>query len=164
MSSCASGFAGVRVLVDVHVARVGRQAPRLADRAVGPLERIGEDELGAEGARDALSLERDAVGHGEEKTVAAHRADERERDAGVPARRVEHHAVLGDAPLLLGCDDHPETGTVLHAAPGVRRLELRPQLAAQSRADAPELQERRAADALEDRPAHPIAHEISREH
>src|SRR3954471_1929992 len=80
----------VRVLVDVRESRVALREPlRLADRAVGTLERIAVAELRAECSCDALSLERNAIRHHEVEAMTPYRRDERERDAGVAARRVE---------------------------------------------------------------------------
>ena len=139
----------VRVLIEVGVPRVGcREPARLADRAVGPSERIGQHDLRAERADDAFAFERDLVRHDELRQVATDRTDHRERDAGVAAGRIEDDRAVAEAPLLLGGDDHPQGGPVLDAAARIRRLDLRPQLAAQPRADAAQ------------RSAHTLAHEI----
>ena len=153
----------VRVLIDVHVAvRVGCGAPlRLADRAVCAFERIGEDELGTECARDALALERDLVRHAELEGIAGDGADHGERDSGVAARRLEHDAPATEPALLLRIQHHPQRRPVLHASTRIGAFDLRPELAAQSCADAVQWDERRFADLLEDRSAHALADDVS---
>src|SRR2546427_242234 len=131
--------------------------------AVGPLERIGEHELGAERADDAFALDRDLVRHAELEDVAAHRADHREGDPGVPTRRVEDGPTAAQASVPFGGEDHPEARTVLDAAPRVDALDLRPELATQARPDAMQRHERRVADALQDRATDALAHELRRE-
>src|SRR2546425_631865 len=152
----------VGVLVDVHIALPlgGGHALRLADRAVGPLERIGEHELGTERADDAFALERDLVRHAELEGVTAHRADHRQCDPGVPARRVEDRSAAAQAALLFGGEDHPEARPVLDAAARIRALDLRPELAAEAGPDAMQRDEWRLADALEDRAAYALPHEL----
>ena len=46
----------VLVGIEVAVGLVGVQPPRLANRAVGAFERVGQHELGAERAQDQLPL------------------------------------------------------------------------------------------------------------
>src|SRR2546428_2295962 len=152
----------IGVLVDVHIALPlgGGHTLRLADRAVGPLERIGEHELGAERADDAFALDRDLVRHAELEGVTAHRADHRQCDSGVPAGRVEDRSATAQASGLFGGKDHPEPRTVFDAAARVDALDLRPELAAKASADAMQRDERGAADSLEDRAAHALPHEL----
>ena len=148
---------GVLIDVDIPLGIRGRAPLRLTDRAVGPGERVREDDLRAERASDALSLERDLVGHAELQRMAADRADHREGDAGVAAGRVEHEPAADEPAAFLRIDDHPKPRAVLHAPTGVGALELRPDLAAQPGGDASQRHERRVADALEDRSAHTVA-------
>src|SRR2546426_304437 len=98
----SQGVGWIGVLVDVHIAVPvgGRHSLRLADGTVGPLERIGEHELGAERADDSLALDRDPIRHTELERMAAHRADHPERDAGVATRRVEDRPATAQASLL----------------------------------------------------------------
>src|SRR5438445_4626249 len=155
----------VRVLINIDIAvRVGRGTSlRFADRAIRALEWIGEDELRAKGARDALALERYLVGHAELEGVAADGADHSERDAGVAARRVEHDPTATQPAFLLRIEHHPESGPILHAPARIRALDLQPEVASQARADAVQRDERRVADALEDRSAHALANEVGGE-
>ena len=122
----------IGVLVDVHVAVPvgGGQPLRLADGTVGPLEWIGEHELGAERADDPLALDRDPIRHAELERMAAHRADHPERDAGVATRRVEDRPATAQASLLFGGEDHPQAWTILDAPARIGALDLRPELTA----------------------------------
>jgi len=94
--------------------------------------------------------------------MTADRADERERNASVPARGIEQGLARQIEPSF-GVEHHPERGAVLHAAAGIERLELRPDLTPQAGAEAMERDERRASDGGEDRAcderADPIAGE-----
>src|SRR3989442_587419 len=155
----------IGILDEVHIALPldGGHPLRLADRAVGTLEWIGEHELGAERTDDPFALDRDLVRHAELEGVATHRADHRQCGPGVPARRVEDRSAAAQAALLFGGEDHPEARPVLDAAARIRALDLRPELAAEAGPDAMQRDEGRLADALEDRAAHALPHELRSE-
>jgi len=90
-------------------------------------------------------------------------ADHGEGHAGVATRRVEHDATATQPAFLLRVEHHPERGPVLDAPAGVRTLDLYPEVAAQSRADAVQRDERRVANAFEDRSAHALANKVGGE-
>jgi hypothetical protein len=74
-------------------------------------------------------------------------ADERQRDAGVAAGRLDdHRRPRLDSPLALGGIDHRGADPVLHGAARVQVLELRDDLGAEALPHPPQRDERRVAD------------------
>src|SRR5206468_4757704 len=133
------------------------------DRAIGALEGIGENELCAERAGDALPLERHLVRHAELEGVAANGTDHRERDTGVATRRIEHDASTSEPAFLFSVEHHPEPGPILHAPSRIRAFDLHPEAAAEAGADASQRNERRVANSLEDRAARALADRVGGE-
>ena len=118
-----------------------------------PLRGLGQHELRAEGAQHDAPLEAQRLGHDDDAAVALHRGDERQRDAGVAAGRLDDHGLPGlDQAVALGRLDHREADAVLHAAGGVLALELRDDLRPLGRpcGHAVQAHQRRAADQLGD--------------
>src|SRR6267378_2756188 len=146
----------VRVLIDVDVAvRIrGGSSLRFPDRAIRSLEGIGEDELCTKGTGDALPLERHLVGHAELERMTANRADHRERDARVAARRIEHDASTSEPAFLLRVEHHPERRPIFHTPAGIRALDLHPEVTAKASANPAQWDERCVPDSLEDRAPH----------
>ena len=145
----------VRVLVELDGVRALARDPR-RDVAV-EVGRIGrrdgraDDDLGAERAQDAPLLLGDLVGAGEDAPVALELRDEREADAGVPRGRLDDRRAGAQRPVALRRLDHRERRPVLHASARVQELELREHLRLEARGDAPQAQERRGADQVEER-------------
>ena len=117
----------VAVLVGVEVALGRRRVapPRLADRAVAPLLRVGQDDLGAVGAQDALALRAGVRGQAELDPVAERRADHRQAMPVLPlvASRIVFSGV--SSPRAMPSRDHRERRAVLDAAAGIEPLRLR---------------------------------------
>ena len=71
------------------------------------------------------ALQAHGVGHGEDQLVAFHRGNERQRDAGVAAGRLDQHGLAGlDFPGALGLVDHADADAVFHAAARVLAFQL----------------------------------------
>ena len=145
----------VVVLVRVEVAiRIGLvDAPHLADRAVGPFQRIGEDDVGPVRAEDALPFGRDVLRDAQADAVTARRADHRVGDAGVAGGRVEDDPALLEAAGAFALEDHPQCGAILDRAARVLPLGLGVQLHAGGHIafEAAQAHERRVADQVDNR-------------
>ena len=100
-----------------------------------PLYGIGEDELGAVRLQQRPPLLRHRGGHREDHPVAARGADERERDAGVAARRLDDGAAGLQLARRLGGVDERDAQPVLDARARVVELELGEDLPAESFGD-----------------------------
>jgi hypothetical protein len=147
-----------RAPVHLRVGRVGellRHEPpallanllRQLDRLGHPAERGGLAHLGSVGAQQLRALAAHPLRQGQDQLVPPRRADHRQRDPGVAARRLDDHRLAGlDQPVALGRVDHRHADPVLHRAPGVEVLELGANLARQALAEAREGDQRRVAD------------------
>ena len=82
------------------------------------------DDLGAVGLQHGHLLAGELVGHDEHHAVAALQRDEREPDAGVPARRLDDGAAGAEFARRLGGFDDPRGDAVLRGAAGVQVLDL----------------------------------------
>ncbi len=144
------GVGGVLELLQEHVAaRVrGDDGLGAGDGAVHPLGALGEDELGAVGDEQLAPLHAHGVGHGERERVAARRRDERQRDAGVAARRLDQLLAGAEHAALLGVPDHGGADAALDRVGGVAPLDLGEDGRPPTVGDAVEAHERRAADGL----------------
>ena len=95
------------------------------DGALHALRLGGEHELGTERPEQLAALDRHRLGHREDDAVAARGADQRQRDAGVAARRLDDDRLAArDDAARLGVVDHAPADAVLDRAAGVARLEL----------------------------------------
>ena len=141
----------VPVLVG-HVVRGvgGGHLERHRDGAVGALVAGAVDDLGAVHLQQLRALGRDVVRHHDLELVALARADHRQRDAGVARRRLEDRLARLDQAAGLGVLDHRLGDAVLDRAGRVHRLELGPDAHARLGREAPQLDERRVADRLDD--------------
>ena len=147
------GVGRVVVLIRLEVA-VGiglEDFARLEDGAVGALQRIGEDELGAKGAADALALVGDVARHDQPHAVAQRRADHRQRDAGVAAGGVEDDLVRRQQAALDAVAHHHQRWPILDRAAGIEALQLGLQhdVFRQVRGDALQPGQRSVADEIE---------------
>ena len=112
--------------VDVGLAR---EHLRRLDGLVHAAERLGDVDAGAVQAQQALALFAHPLRKREHEVVALGRADERERDPGVAARRLDDRgAARLDPAFGLGGLDHRYADAVLHAPARVEGLELGEQL------------------------------------
>ena len=136
----------------------GRNAPgvaardlaRLGDRSLHLLLGRRQDDLRAEGLEQLPPLEAHALRHRQDAPVAAHRAHERQTDAGVPARRLDDDAARLERSAALRLLDHRQADAVLHRAAGVRLLHLRPDRRTRAVPQRAQPDERRVPDELED--------------
>src|SRR6185312_5546800 len=147
----------VRVLIGVEV------TPRVlldhlaaeANRAVGALHRVGEDQRGAERLGDLAPRPGDVAGHHQRHWVAERAPDERVGDAGVAARRVDDRLPGLERAGAEGVADHLVGGAVLDRAARVQELALGPQLDARCLAlELVQPHDRRVADEV----GHPLGH------
>ena len=127
-----------------------RGATRLPDGAVGALERIGQNELGAAGAKDRLALDGrtgwQKQPHRESERAAEHRVG----DAGVAGGRLEDRFSGGQPPRGESGEKHRPHRTVLDAAARVQVLGFGEQTKPRNvRADARELEKGRPAHGVE---------------
>ena len=125
----ASGLAGLENWSGRNTSRLARHRARRLDGLAHAAERLGDVDPGAVEAQQALALAAHPLGQRQDEVIALGGADERERDAGVAAGRLDDRRAAGlDAPLGLGRLDHRDADPVLDAATRVERLELGEQL------------------------------------
>ena len=100
VASWIAGFAGFSNCCGIDAVRAepGEDLARLRDRALHPLRRRRQDDLGAEEAEDLPPLERHRLGHRDDEPVPLRRRGERERDAGVPRGRLDEDGLAGRDP------------------------------------------------------------------
>ena len=108
------------------------------------------DHLGAVEGGHLAPLVGDVVGHHERDAVALPPPDHRQRDPGVPRRRLEDDRVLVEEPALLEVVDQVLGDPVLDRARRVEHLELGVDTHVRVRRHARNLHERRVADRVED--------------
>ena len=114
----------VELLRHPGVGRVLHQIFGARDRALHAFGAGREHELGAEHGEQRAALERHRLGHREDQLVALGRGDERERDAGVAAGRLDDDGVLVQHAALLRVLDHRHADAVLHAAERIEEFAL----------------------------------------
>ena len=131
-----------RAVVRVGVRRVGvlerhvdvgvgvGQLARQRDGAVGAELARRPDDLGAVHAQRVGALGRRRLRHHGAQRVAADAADHGQGDAGVAARRLQHHLARLELPVGLGRLDHGARDAILDRAGRVHHLELREQAGA----------------------------------
>src|SRR5690606_13216467 len=125
--------------------------PGTRDGAVHLLGFGRQHQLGAEGLEQLPAFEAHALRHREHAAVAAARAHEREPDARVAARGLDHGAGRGEPPLAFGAKEHRETDAILDGAAGVLRLELAEDAGTRRPSgEVLDLDERRIANQIED--------------
>ena len=123
------GVGGVGELVGQEDVRLARHRARRLDRLAHPAERLGDVDARAVQPQQALALAAHPLRQREHELIALGGADERERDAGVAAGRLDDRGASRlDPPFGLGRLDHRDADAVLDAAAGVEGLELGEQL------------------------------------
>jgi hypothetical protein len=128
----------------------GGHGSGLADRSVGSLERIGEDELRAVRGQDRPALGRGLRGHTELDRESQHAAEHRVGDPGVPGGRLEDRLARRQEAARDPVEQHRAGRTVLDAPARVLVLGLGVETQARHlRRHARELQKRRVADSIE---------------
>ncbi len=100
------------------------QGLRQAHGAVRAFRARGEDDLRAEEAQELLALRGRVVGHDDAHRVTHPRADHRQADAGVAARRLQDRLALAQRARGAGFGQHPQRDAVLHRAGRIRALQL----------------------------------------
>src|SRR5665647_212641 len=105
-------------------AALGRDLLGLGNRALHALGAWGQDELGAVGPQQRLTLLAHGLGHGEHHVVSAGGTDHRERDPSVAAGRLHNRSARLELAGLLGGVDDRHADAVLHRAGRVVELEL----------------------------------------
>ncbi len=127
----------VVVAVDRRVGRVlellGHEIPLvglgqllgLGDRARHAFGARRQDEFGAVGEQQLPALDAHRLGHRQHDLVAARRGHHRQRDTGVPARRLEDDGVRLEQTRLFGGVDHGDPDAVFHAVRRVEEFQLR---------------------------------------
>ena len=120
----------VRVLIRVEVlARVvGDDLAAQANRAVGALHRVAEDQLRSEGLRDLLARPRDVARHHQRHRKPERAADQRVGHARVAAGRVDDRLPVAQEAGADRVPDHLVGGAILDGAARVEELALGPQL------------------------------------
>ena len=143
-----AGFLG-QPARDMHV--VARVAVRL---------RRHQPQVGADHAQEVDLLFRLRLRHHDHGAVAARVAHQGQADAGVAGRALHHRPAGGQRPAPLGIGDQVVPGTVLHRAAGVHELRLAEDGAAGGLRGAPQPDQRRVADCL-DQPGLPACAVVS---
>ena len=131
-----------------------RELERQADGAVRALLRRRVDDLGAVQPEQAPTLLGDVRRHHAGQRIPAEFRDERERDAGVAARRLEQPPPGRELARGLGGLDHRLRDAVFDRAGRVLALELREQAHGRLRRQPRKLDERRRADEVEHGSSH----------
>ena len=154
-------------LVDVGVGPglelVGEEPAVLVGELLGlhvhpvALERArGQHHLGAEEAHELAPLDREAVGHRDDKGIALGGADHRKADAGVAARRLDDGLARLQRPVALGGLDDAERKAVLDRAGRVEELALDVE-GRVLRGEPVDLHDRGVADRVDDAVVEPAA-------
>jgi hypothetical protein len=121
------------------------------ERRVHPAADAGDDrELRAERRHVIALLRAECIGGHDAQRVAARGADEREGNAGAAAGVFDDAAARLEAPRSLRRRDHGQGHAVFHAPGRIGAFDLDQNPRAALRDDAPEREQRRAADALQD--------------
>ena len=127
-----------------------RQRFGLGDGAFHPLGARRQNELRAEHRQQGAAFERHRFGHGENDFVALGRGDERERNAGVTAGRLDDDGVFRQDAALLGVFNHRHADAILNAAERVEKFALEQNGGVQPGGDFVEFDERGAAHGFDD--------------
>ena len=115
----------VLVRVEVAIGFLSLEPSRLADRAVGAFERVGQEQLGAERFQDELALRARIRGHAQLDLVSARRANHRVRDTRIAGCRVENREAGFQGARFLAFRDHARRRAVLDRTAGVLAFDLR---------------------------------------
>jgi hypothetical protein len=86
----------------------------------------------------------------DQRAVTARVADHRQADAGIAGGRFHHEPTRLEIAALLGFEDHPFAGTILHRLSGIHELGLAENGAAGRIGSLLQLDERRVADRFDD--------------
>ena len=95
-----------------------------ADGALHALGARGQDQVRAEGGQHPAPLDAHGLGHGQGQLVAARRAHEGQRDAGVAAGRLDDLDAGLEHAALLGVPDHGRADAALDRVGRVAALDL----------------------------------------
>ena len=137
-----------KLLGDPRVWRLGCQLIGPLNGPLHALRPLGEDEFGAEHRQQCAALERHGLRHGKDQPVAFGRRDERQRNAGVAARRLDDDSVLGQRAALFGILDHRHANAILHAGERVEEFALEQHGGVDALGDLVEPHQRRASNGL----------------
>ncbi len=148
------GVVRVGVLVGIKtVRRLARDAARGLDVVVGRAGLRGgrdDDHVRAERLQVPHLLDRSLLGHDEDAAVAADGRRQREPDAGVARGGLDDGAAGLQGALALGGVDHRDADAVFDRVAGVEALHLRQHGGLDALNHPVQLDERRAADEMED--------------
>jgi hypothetical protein len=139
----------LKLLGHESIRRFRHQGVGLGDRAFHPFGGGGEDQLGAEEGQEGAAFQRHAFRHGEDELVALGCGDESQGNAGVAGGGLDDDRVLVDLAGFFARLDHGQADAVFHAAEGIEEFALEQDGRAGALRDAVQLDERRAADGLE---------------
>jgi hypothetical protein len=128
-----------------------RELEREPDGAVRTLLARRVHDLGPVQAQEPAAFLRHVVRHDAGQRIAAKLRQERERDPGVAARRLEQAPPPLELAGRLGGVEHRLRDAVLDRAGGVLALQLREELDGRSRGEAGERDEGSRADQVEER-------------
>ncbi len=147
----------VPLIGEQHAVRLG--LAQLFGQPLGDMlivVRIGEgqrrhfDQLGAAQPQHILFFLALGLRNQDQSPVSARASDDRKTDAGIARGRLEHQAARLQLAALLGFEDHPFAGAVLHRLAGIHELGLAEDGAAGRLGSPRQLDERRIADRFDD--------------
>jgi hypothetical protein len=120
-----SGLAGiVELLRNPGIRRFLGQLLGAGDRAFHAFGAGRQNQFRAEHRQQRAAFQRHRFGHRQNQLVTLGRRDERERDAGVAAGRLDDDGVLLQDAALLGVLNHRHADAVLDAAERIEKFAL----------------------------------------
>ena len=132
---------------------IGRFLGQLLGAGNGAFHAFGagrQNQLRAEHRQQRAALQRHRFGHRQNQFVTFGRRDERQRDAGVAAGRLDDDGVLFEHAALFGVLDHGHADAVLDAAERIEKFALEQNGGSQAGGDFVQVDQRRAADGFDD--------------
>ena len=117
---------------------------------IGVGQRRHFDQLGAAQPQHVLLFLALGFRDHDQRAVAARAGDDRKADPGIAGGAFHHEAAGLEVAALLGLQDHPFAGAVLHRLAGIHELGLAENGAAGRFGSALQLDERRVADRFDD--------------
>ena len=103
---------------------LGCDALGLGDGGGDAALRVGENQLGTEGAHDRAALDGHRCGHDDDDLVAAGSAHHRQGDTRVAGRGLDDGAAGGECARSLRCVDDRTGDAILHGGGGIEGLDL----------------------------------------